>query len=74
VTRFTLLARHLDEPCLVIAPPHLLDKHNSGSWPNVLRDFGVRGADFESLGKLESLLERDPQKFTTVIKAKFSEI
>ncbi len=61
-----LLARHLDEPCLVIAPPHLLDKHNSGSWPNVFRDFGVRGADFESLGKLESLLERDLQKFTTV--------
>jgi len=61
-----LLAHQLNEPCLVIAPPHLLDKHNSGSWPNVFRDFGVRGADFESLGKLESLLERDLHKFTTV--------
>ena len=61
-----LLAKHLDEPCLVIAPPHLLDEHNPGSWPNVFRDFGVRGFLCESLGKLESLLERDLQKFTTV--------
>jgi len=38
-----LLAQHLNEPCLVIAPPHLLDEHNPGSWPNVFREFGVRG-------------------------------
>src|ERR1039457_7056678 len=61
-----LLAQHLNEPCLVIAPPHLLDEHNPGSWPNVFRDFGVRGFLCESLGKLESLLERDLRKFTTV--------
>ncbi len=61
-----LLAQHLNEPCLVIAPPHLLDSHNPGSWPNVFRDFGVRGYLCESLGKLESLLERDLRKFTTV--------
>ncbi|MHB8522469.1 MAG: helicase-related protein [Limisphaerales bacterium] len=61
-----LLAKHLDEPCLVIAPPHLLDEHNPGSWPNVFREFGVRGHLWESLGKLESLLDRDLQKFTTV--------
>lgn len=61
-----LLAQHLNEPCLVIAPPHLLDSHNPGSWPNVFREFGVRGFLCESLGKLESLLERDLQKFTTV--------
>ncbi|MBI4660211.1 MAG: helicase [Verrucomicrobia bacterium] len=61
-----LLAQHLNEPSLVIAPPHLLDEHNPGSWPNVFRDFGVRGFLCESLGKLESLLDRDIQKFTTV--------
>jgi superfamily II DNA/RNA helicase len=61
-----LLAQHLNEPCLVIAPPHLLDEHNPGSWPNVFRDFGVRSFLCESLGKLESLLDRDLQKFTTV--------
>lgn len=61
-----LLAQQLNEPSLVIAPPHLLDAHNPGSWPNVFRDFGVRGFLCESLGKLESLLDRDLQKFTTV--------
>ena len=61
-----LLAQHLNEPCLVIAPPHLLDKHNPGSWPNVFREFGVRGYQCESIGNLESLLDRDLQKFTTV--------
>ncbi|MBE0545113.1 MAG: helicase [Verrucomicrobia bacterium] len=61
-----LLAQHLNEPCLVIAPPHLLDEHNPGSWPNVFREFGVRGHLCESLGKLESLLERDLEKFKTV--------
>jgi hypothetical protein len=50
----------------VIAPPHLLDAHNPGSWPNVFREFGVRGSLCESLGKLESLLERDLSKFTSV--------
>jgi superfamily II DNA or RNA helicase len=61
-----LLAQHLGEPCLVIAPPHLLDEQNPGSWPNVFRDFGVRGYLCESLGKLDSLLDRDLQKFATV--------
>jgi superfamily II DNA/RNA helicase len=61
-----LLAQHLNEPCLVIAPPHLLDEHNPGSWPNVFREFGVRGYLCESLGKLEALLDRDLQRYTTV--------
>ena len=61
-----LLAQHLNQPCLVIAPPHLLEEHNPGSWPNVFRDFGVRGYLCESIGKLESLLDRDLRKFTTV--------
>jgi superfamily II DNA or RNA helicase len=61
-----MLAQQLNEPCLVIAPPHLLDENNPGSWPNVFRDFGVRGYLCESLGKLESLLDRNLQKFTTV--------
>ena len=33
-----LLAQHFNERCLVIAPPHLLDEHNPGSWPNVFRE------------------------------------
>src|SRR5438552_3714822 len=61
-----LLAHHLNEPCLIIAPPHLLEEHNPGSWPNVFREFGVRGFLCESLGKLESMLRRDLSRFTTV--------
>jgi hypothetical protein len=61
-----LLAHHLNEPCLVIAPPHLLEEHNPSSWPNVFREFGVRGFLCESLGKLESMLRRDLSRFTTV--------
>lgn len=61
-----LLAQQINEPCLVIAPPHLLDEHNPGSWPNVFREFGVRGFLCESIGKLNALVDRDLQKFTTV--------
>jgi len=61
-----LLAQQLDGRSLVIAPPHLLDKHNRGSWPNVFGDFRVPHTDFESIGKLEDLLQRDVVKYTSV--------
>ena len=61
-----LLAQQLNEPSLVIAPPHLLDENNPGSWPNVFREFGVRGYLCESIGKLDSLLNRDLSKYTSV--------
>jgi len=51
---------------LSLPPPHLLDEQNPGSWPNVFRDFGVRGYLCESLGKLESLLQRNLKKYKTV--------
>jgi superfamily II DNA/RNA helicase len=61
-----LLAQQLDGRSLVIAPPHLLDKDNPGSWPNVFGDFRVPHTDFESLGKLEDLLQRDTSKYANV--------
>ncbi|HPA47836.1 MAG TPA: helicase-related protein, partial [bacterium] len=61
-----LLAQQLNGRSLVIAPPHLLDEHNPGSWHNVFRDFGVRGYKCESVGKLEDLAERDLKKYTHV--------
>ena len=61
-----LLAQQLDGRSLVIAPPHLLDMHNRGSWPNVFGDFRVPHTDFESIGKLEDLLERDVSKYVNV--------
>ena len=61
-----LLAQQLDGRCLVIAPPHLLDPDKRGSWPNVFGDFQVRQTDFESIGKLDDLLERDVTKYTNI--------
>lgn len=61
-----LLAQQLEGRSLVIAPPHLLDKHNRGSWPNVFGDFRVPQTDFESIGKLEDLLQREVTKYSNV--------
>ena len=64
-----MLAQQLDGGTLVIAPPVLLDKTNPGSWPNVFFDFGVRRAEFESLGKLDKIIktiEEKPEKYQNV--------
>jgi superfamily II DNA or RNA helicase len=61
-----LLAQQLDGRHLVIAPPHLLDRDKRGSWPNVFSDFQVRQTDFESIGQLDRLLERDVLKYANV--------
>ena len=61
-----LLAQQLDGRHLVIAPPQLLDRDKRGSWPNVFSDFQVRQTDFESIGKLDHLLDRDTSKYTNV--------
>jgi superfamily II DNA or RNA helicase len=61
-----MLAGQLDGRTLVIAPPVLLEKNNPGSWPNVFDDFRVQ-AHFESIGKLDSLVEAGTEKFTNVI-------
>ncbi|MBU0999726.1 helicase [Patescibacteria group bacterium] len=60
-----MLANQLDGRNLVIAPPVLLDENNPGSWPNVFSDFKV-SADFESIGKLEKLIERGVDKYSNV--------
>ena len=60
-----LLAQQLEGRTLVIAPPVLLDKGNPGSWPNVFSDFKV-AADFESLGKLDSLIKRGAEKYKNI--------
>lgn len=61
-----MLAGQLDGRTLVIAPPVLLEKNNPGSWPNVFSDFRV-SADFESLGKLDSLINRGTEKYKNII-------
>ena len=61
-----MLAGQLDGRTLVIAPPVLLERSNPGSWKNVFSDFRVP-ADFESLGKLDKLLDRGLDKYTNII-------
>lgn len=61
-----LLALELGGRSLVIAPPHLLDKSSPGSWPNVFGDFRVPQSDFESVGKLDALLDRDLSKYDNI--------
>ncbi|MBU1753777.1 helicase, partial [bacterium] len=61
-----MLAGQIDGRTLMIAPPVLLDKTNPGSWPNVFSDFRIP-ADFESLGKLDEIIDRGTEKYTNVI-------
>ena len=60
-----MLAKRLDGRSLVLAPPLLLDGSNPGSWKNVFSDFRVP-ADFESLGKLDSVISRGTDKYKNV--------
>ena len=61
-----MLAGQLDGRTLVIAPPVLLEKSNPGSWLNVFSDFRVP-AEFESLGKLDDIIDRGTEKYTNII-------
>ena len=61
-----MLAGQLEGRTLVITPPVLLDRNNPGSWPNVFSDFRVH-ADFESIGKLDNIVNRGTEKYTNVI-------
>jgi len=62
----TQLAGQLDGRTLVIAPPMLLDKDNPGSWPNSFSGFRI-AADFESIGKLDDILEGDTERYKNII-------
>ncbi len=61
-----MLADQLDGRTLVIAPPVLLEKSNPGSWLNVFSDFKI-SADFQSIGKLDDLINRGIEKYTNII-------
>ena len=60
-----MLAGQLEGRTLVVAPPVLLDKTSPGSWPNVFSDFHV-AADFESIGKLDRLVDNGTEKYTNI--------
>ncbi len=61
----TLLANQLPGRNLVIASPALLTKDNPNSWLNVFHDFKI-AAEFESIGKLEKIIERGTERYDNV--------
>ncbi|MCE9508316.1 MAG: helicase [Alphaproteobacteria bacterium] len=56
---------HKDGRILVLAPPHLLDRNNQGSWTNVFYHFGV-SAKYESIGQLDKIIESGTDRYKTV--------
>ena len=57
----TMLCQELNRRVLVLAPPHLIDEDNPGSWESAFRTFGFRARDYtcRSIGVLDRLLERN---------------
>lgn len=62
-----ILAQKLrsDGRILVLAPPHVLDRNNQGSWPNVFYAFDVN-ARFESIGQLDKVIQDGIDSYKTV--------
>lgn len=66
----TMLCEELSGRTLVLAPPHLIDENNEGSWENAFKNFGFRSKDYkcESIGILEKLINKELyKKFDTVL-------
>lgn len=57
----TMLCQELGGSTLIIAPPHLIDEKNPGSWYNAFKDFGLRAKDFDckSKGIIDQIAEKD---------------
>lgn len=56
-----LLAQQLEGYKLIICPPVLMEY-----WHDTFRDFGVRGFDVESLGKLDRIIEKGVEKYKNI--------
>ena len=57
----TMLCQELGGSTLIIAPPHLIDENNPGSWYNAFKDFGFRAKDFDckSKGIIDQIAKKD---------------
>lgn len=66
----TMLCQELNRRVLVLAPPHLIDEDNPGSWENAFRTFGFRARDYtcRSIGILDRLISNNEhQDFDVVL-------
>lgn len=55
----TMLCQELAGRTLVLAPPHLIDPNNQGSWESAFQGFGFRARDYrcQSIGKLDHIIQ-----------------
>jgi superfamily II DNA or RNA helicase len=60
----TMLCEELPGRTLVLAPPHLIDENNEGSWENAFKNFGFRSKDYkcESIGMLKKIIKKELYK------------
>jgi len=60
----TMLCEELPGRTLILAPPHLIDENNEGSWENAFKNFGFRSKDYkcESIGMLEKIIKKELYK------------
>ncbi len=66
----TMLCQELGGRTLVLAPPHLIDEGNEGSWENAFKNFGFRAKDYKcrSVGILDKIIEKGWYKdFDTIL-------
>lgn len=65
----TMICQELKGRALVLAPPHLIDEHNQGSWENAFRNFGFRAKDYRcrSIGMLDRIIEKEEHNDFDVI-------
>lgn len=66
----TMLCQELNGRTLVLAPPHLIDENNEGSWENAFKNFGFRSKDYkcQSVGVLDNIIKKELHKeFDTVL-------
>lgn len=56
----TMLCQELREKTLVLAPPHLIDEQNAGSWEYAFKEFGFRSREYKcySIGMLKAIIEK----------------
>jgi len=60
----TMLCQEFSGRTLVLAPPHLIDENNEGSWENAFRSFGFLAKDYkcQSIGILDKIIKKDLHK------------
>lgn len=65
----TMLCQELNRRTLVLAPPHLIDEDNPGSWENAFRTFGFRARDYtcRSIGVLDRIINKNEHEDYDVV-------